>query len=121
MQDDLFAGKPPARKLGMKDALGDQAYALPSPAPSRAFDGETYEAGRDHQRLKGQLSRVFDLMKDGVARTLDEIATACGGTEAAVSARLRDLRKAKYGGHHVERERVQGGLYRYRLRRVREE
>jgi len=37
--------------------------------------------------------------------------------EASVSARLRDLRKAKFGGYRVERQRVREGrgLYHYRL------
>jgi hypothetical protein len=96
----------------MKDRLGDTPYA---PTPLRAFDGHTYDPGLDYARLKGQLQRVNAFMSDGRFHTLDEIARAAGGTEASVSARLRDFRKAKYGAHAVERERVAGGLYRYRL------
>lgn len=98
---------------GMKDKLGDTPY---SPPPARAFDGATYEPHEDHARLKGQLQRVYSLMGDGRFRTLKEIAHEAGGTEASVSARLRDLRKPKYGARDVQRERVSGGLFRYRLR-----
>jgi biotin operon repressor len=80
-----------------------------------AFDGETYEPEFDFDRLKGQLQRVFALMQDGKWRSLGHIAQATGGSEAAVSARLRDLRKDKFGGHEVERQRLDGGLYLYRL------
>lgn len=89
---------------------------LPEPPAARAFDGDTYEPDQDHARLKGQLWRVFQLMSDGKWRTLAEISDSAGGTEASVSARLRDLRKDKYGAREVERERVDGGLFMYRLK-----
>lgn len=94
---------------GMKDKLGDTPYV------ARAFDGATYEPQLDYVRLTGQLQRVAALMSDGRFRTLNEIAREAGGTEASVSARLRDLRKPRYGARAVERERVVGGLFRYRL------
>ena len=96
----------------MKDKLGDQPF---NPIPARAFDGYTYEPSLDHARLKGQLARVAALMSDGQFHTLHEIARGAGGTEASVSARLRDFRKPKYGARLVERERISGGLFRYRL------
>ena len=83
--------------------------------PRRAFDGETYQASRDYTRLHGQLKAVFDLMSDGRWRTLSDIGTAVEGSEASLSARLRDLRKAKYGAHQIQRESVGGGLFRYRM------
>jgi hypothetical protein len=88
---------------------------LLSPEPELAFDGSTYEPDRDHARLKGQLGRVYILMLDGRWRTLGEIAAAVAGSEAAVSARLRDLRKAKYGSHLIERRHHHRGLHSYRL------
>lgn len=84
--------------------------------PKVAFDGSTYDHEQDYCRLKGQLGRVRLLMNDGKWRTLAEIANDAGGSEASISARLRDLRKHQYGGYVIERERVSGGLYRYRLR-----
>lgn len=97
---DLFAWQPPP---------------LPSPSKATAFDGRTYAPDRDYERLSGQLRAVFDVMRDGKWRTIPEIGATVEGSEAAISARLRDLRKSKYGAHDVQREHVDRGLYRYRL------
>jgi hypothetical protein len=84
-------------------------------APS--FDGETYEEEVDHERLGAQFLRVFAVVRDGHWRSLKAISLACGDPEASVSARLRDMRKKKFGGHNVERERVDDdrGLFVYRV------
>jgi hypothetical protein len=95
----------------MKDLLGDVPYV----PPLSAFDGHSYEPHFDYQRLTGQLKRVADFMADGCWRTLSEISEQTGGTEASVSARLRDLRKDKYGARVILRQRVSRGLFRYRL------
>lgn len=83
--------------------------------PVARFDGETYEPEHDAKRLRSQLERVFYLMRDGEWRSLGRIAELAGGSEASVSARLRDLRKEKFGAHEVDRRRVEGGLFEYRL------
>lgn len=83
--------------------------------PVTYFDGETYEPARDGERLEGQLQRVFALMADARWRTLAEIATAVDGSEAAVSARLRDLRKARFGGHTVNRRYLHDGIWQYQV------
>lgn len=80
------------------------------------FQGATYEPKFDQERLGGQMRKVYALMRDGNWRTLREIADCVGGSEAGVSARLRDLRKIAFGSHVVERERVgDSGLFRYRM------
>lgn len=79
------------------------------------FDGPTIEPVRDNQRLHFQLAQVFELMKDGKWRTLGAIERETGAPAPSVSARLRDLRKQKFGGHTVNREYVGEGLYRYQL------
>jgi hypothetical protein len=86
-------------------------------AAAPTFDGATFEPELDHDRLLTLLNRVRDLMADGNWRTLAQIVQACGGTEASVSARLRDLRKPKFGAHDVRRRRVCGadGLFEYRV------
>lgn len=94
---------------------GQLDLELPSPPERKAFDGKTYDPPEDHARLRGQLERVFLVMSDGGWRTLRQIAEQCRGSEASVSARLRDFRKPKYGSRSVERRRVGGGLYEYRL------
>jgi hypothetical protein len=69
-------------------------------------------------RLNGQQRRVYLAMRDGAWRTLREIADATGDPDASVSARLRDLRKEKFGGFIVERRRrgeTPKGTHEYRL------
>lgn len=83
--------------------------------PILHFDGATFQPERDGKRLTQQHCRVKALMRDGVWRTLSQIAEATGDPEASVSARLRDLRKEKFGSNTIEREYVSRGLFRYRL------
>lgn len=90
-----------------------------TPAPT--FGGKTYDADRDEARLKGQLRATFQVMSDGRWWTLVELAAAVSKlygrrvSEAAISARIRDLRKPKFGGHKVEPDNRGGGLWYYRL------
>lgn len=81
------------------------------------FDGETFQP-EDAPRLGRQLDRVRELMADGRWRTLGQIAAGAGGSEASVSARLRDLRKARHGRLVVERLNRGGGLWLYRVQPV---
>lgn len=81
---------------------------------SELFDGPGIEP-QDEVRLSGQLLRVKALMSDGRWRTLRDIAERVGGSEAGVSARLRDLRKQRFGSLSIERRRVSGGLWEYRM------
>ena len=84
------------------------------------FDGPTFVAEFDAERLGKQLRRVYDCMIDGKWRTLREIADApnCSDSEAAISARLRDLRKIRFGAFTVDRRRrgdPGSGLFEYRV------
>jgi hypothetical protein len=82
------------------------------------FDGSTYIPEWDEKRLKSLLGRVFLLMRDGQWRTLTEIQLAVGGSQPGISARLRDFRKDKFGGHQVDRQRFgnpEDGVFEYRL------
>ena len=85
----------------------------------RAFDGSTYEAEEDYQRLKSCLDKVRHIMSNpkGQWWTLFELSKLTGSSEAGVSARIRDLRKEKNGGHNIESSRGRGGLWRYRMKR----
>lgn len=96
-------------------AAGDRTAPADHPGPM--FDGPTYCPG-DQRRLVGQLARVREVLLDGDWHTLPELAAAVHAPEASVSARVRDLRKERFGGHVVEHERVPGhpSLWRYRLR-----
>ena len=80
------------------------------------FDGTTYDHERDGKRLSGLMLKVHDLMQDGEWRTLPQICEQISAnSEASVSARLRDLRKPRFGGYCVEREYLADGLWRYRV------
>ena len=79
------------------------------------FDGETFDEDRDGERLSGEFKAVKKYVLDGAWHTLAEISMALGYPEASVSARLRDLRKKKFGSYTVEREYVINGLWRYRV------
>jgi hypothetical protein len=80
------------------------------------FGGFTFVAERDAARLTAQLGAVRDYMAShGGWRTLREIADATGYPEASISARLRDLRKVRFGAHTVDRRYLTDGLWEYRL------
>lgn len=107
------------------DANRDRARANPSRWASHrqvtppSFDGSTYNAEHDEIRLSGQMAAVFTCMSDGRWRTLAEIrAEIKRGSEAGISARLRDCRKQKHGGSIVNRRRRGNsgdGLFEYQL------
>lgn len=96
------------------DDQGNPSY-IP---PHASFNGPVYEAKFDYERLRGQMLRVFDLMRDECWRTLNEIESEIGDPAASISAQLRHLRKEKFGSHIVEK-RPRGdrmhGLFEYRL------
>jgi hypothetical protein len=82
------------------------------------FNGETFDGELDADRLLGQLDRVRAACLDGAWRTLDEIGALAEAPPASVSARLRDLRKPRFGSFLVERRRrgdPGSGLFEYRV------
>lgn len=79
------------------------------------FDGTTYDHARDSSRLGEQMLAVLSVMADGQWRTLAQLSEAACAPEASVSARLRDLRKPRFGGHRVERRYVSKGCFTYQL------
>jgi hypothetical protein len=69
-------------------------------------------------RLRTLLDRVRDVLagQPGQWLTLDLITGMVGSTTtASVSARIRDLRKVKFGAHKIEKRRLYEGVYQYRL------
>lgn len=111
----------PLTLAGQRVPLAEWWQPRQAPDAAPAFGGETYDEERDGARLKGQLLATYQVMSDGQERTLVELAAAVRkltgkrASEASVSARLRDLRKDKYGGHNVEHRNAGGGLWYYRL------
>lgn len=81
----------------------------------RLFDGPDYSPVDDNVRLTSQIERVYDLMRDGQWRTLDDIHYFTGDPHASISAQLRHLRKQRWGGHAVEKRNAGNGLFMYRL------
>lgn len=92
------------------------ATARPDVGPD--FYGSDYVHEHDHARLTGQLLRVYEVMRDGQWRTLDEIRAITGDLDASISKQLRHLRMEKFGAFTVDK-RVRGdrsrGIWEYRV------
>lgn len=92
-----------------------------SPIFTSHFDGETYEPSTDKARLTGQLKAVYNVMSDGEWRSLIQISQLAGMKlnkyvpDSSASARLRDLRKDKFGGYEIERKSMGNGIFHYRM------
>jgi hypothetical protein len=78
------------------------------------FSGADYQNDRDNKRLTGQLLKIYDIIKDGNWRTLNQISYEARAPEASVSAQLRNLRKKPFE-KNIERRHIKNGLYEYRL------
>jgi hypothetical protein len=82
-----------------------------------AFDGATFEPEQDQERLTGQLATVREYMLAiRLWCSLAELHGVLRIPEASISARLRDLRKPKFGSYLVERRRRSPGTFEYRVR-----
>jgi hypothetical protein len=81
------------------------------------FDGNgDQEGARKDPRLKKQLVRVYDVLAEGVWLSLSDISVLADAPEASASARMRDLRKKKFGGFDLEtRVLPHNNVYEYRL------
>jgi hypothetical protein len=110
-EQQLLFGDP--RKRPAKEAVAQAVQAS-----DVRFNGSDYVPAIDDERLSGQLLRIFQAMRDGQFRTLEEIATITGDPPASISAQLRHLRKPRFGLHTVNK-RSRGerkhGLYEYQL------
>lgn len=82
---------------------------------NQTFDGDTYDEKRDKGRLQRQLATIKGIMHDHKPHTLVELAGIAGCLTTSASARVRDLRKAKHGGHTVTRKNIGGGTWEYTL------
>lgn len=79
------------------------------------FDGATFIPERDGPRITRQHHRVLAILRDGREHTLSELHELTGDPEASISARIRDLRKPRFGAHVIHRTYVRRGLHTYRL------
>lgn len=95
-----------------------QEVMAPDFSASR-FNGASYQPKLDDVRLRGQIKRIYEVMKDGVWRTLGEIEALTGDPPASISAQLRHLRKPRFGGFEVNK-RARGlrdnGLFEYQVK-----
>ena len=66
------------------------------------FDGATYVRNRDFSRLTTQLEKVKAILLDYEPHRIDEIEQLVGCRSAGVTARVRDLRKEKFGGFRID-------------------
>ena len=78
------------------------------------FDGAAYRPELDKVRLTGQLKDVYELMRDGKWRSVQDISLLTRHPENSISAQLRNLRKERFGGYSVQRE-YRGNLSFYRV------
>jgi len=79
-------------------------------------DGHTYSHDEDYLRLNRQAKRVFDAIAGGGWHGRGRLERKTGDNWASISARLRDFRKAKFGGWLIMRKRSEiPGLFVYRL------
>ena len=108
---DSCHSRPGRRMIPADENVGSE------PLPT-LFDGITINDERDNGRLQAQLDLVRQLtLSTGLWYTLAELSQRTNFPEASVSARLRDLRKARFGGYTVERKYVERGLWAYRVTR----
>ena len=91
----------------------------PADFTTARFNGSNYQPKADDARLRGQIKRIYDVMKDGGWRTLAEIEALTGDPPASISAQLRHLRKPRFGGLEVNK-RARGlrenGLFEYQVK-----
>ena len=93
-----------------------EPFRFDAPMPENVtFDGATYEPEKDKVRLGKQMALIKQIMSHGRWERLPELARITGYPEQSISARIRDLRKPRHGSLHVERRRVDGGTFEYRL------
>jgi len=80
------------------------------------FNGPDYIPKLDHKRLTTQNQVIRDFMIDGKWRTLQEIENGTGFGQASISAQLRHLKKEKFGGFTLNKQRRKlAGLFEYQI------
>lgn len=81
--------------------------------------GPDYSRSIDGERVQRQLEVIRDFMlKVGSWMTLAEIEDKLDYPQASISAQLRHLRKDRFGGYCVEKQRREAdkGTWEYRVR-----
>jgi len=88
------------------------------------FDGESYSRALDRVRLNEQLWAVYRALLTGKRWTIRELTEHCERelgkpmSENGIGARLRDLRKERFGGFDIPKDRIgDSGTFVYWLRK----
>jgi hypothetical protein len=63
------------------------------------------------KRFDTQLAVLLNALQNTGWWTLKQLSDATGSPEPSVSANLRHLRKKQFGGHKIERRRLNGTSY----------
>jgi len=80
------------------------------------FNGPDYIPKLDQKRLSNQHEQIKNLMIDHKWRTLGEIENELNYPQASISAQLRHLRKERFGGFTLQKQRRKlAGLFEYRI------
>ena len=107
--------------------MSEQSDKVERDIQARKNDGTWEDSGTnvderefDRERLRQQLPAIRAIMEDRSWHTLGGLREACAErgvaiSEASVSARIRDLRKERNGGHTVDKDYIGRGLWQYRL------
>ena len=101
-------------RLGTMRMCDCRSEHLPPPDVNPVAPAGIEGAG-DIIRLNHQQAHVWAVLKDERWHTLPELCSVTGYPAQSISARIRDLRKLKYGNHVIHRESLGKGLFRYRL------
>jgi hypothetical protein len=84
----------------------------------RKADQEAISRHRDSnpRSTKTHVDKIFDVMADSQWRTLEEIKALIPGSQpTGLSAGLRQLRHAEYGGFLIEKQPREGNVWEYRV------
>ncbi len=79
------------------------------------FDGVDFQPKRDDARLSNQYIRIWNVMHGAGPQTLSQVSLKTRDPEASISAQLRHMRKARFGGHTIKKVYIGNGLYTYEL------
>lgn len=85
------------------------------PRKRKTFDGPEYVDARDGERLTTQYDVIFDIMKDGMWRSVRLLGKKTGFPENSIQAQLRHARKKRFGSHTVNKKHKRKGFYLYQL------
>lgn len=80
-------------------------------------DRAAYDPEADKDRRRKQLGRVYSVLRDGLWHGLPELTERAGGLATSVSARIRDLRKPKFGGREIQARCFGRNVWKYRMAR----